>query len=944
MPRRSGQQSLPFAAQGAADDPSTEGDPHSDGPGPVSRQEPDGLEASSQGAPLRGLTFYVIDSHALIYQVFHALPEMTSSRGEPVAAVYGFLRDVFDLLEKKQPDGLLCAFDMPGPTFRHALFSQYKANRPAMPDELSSQLPKIRAALNALGIPVLEQVGYEADDILATVASRCQALGGQCRLVTADKDCRQLITSQVVLYNIRKDELFAADQLEQRWGIRPDQVVDFQALVGDPTDNVPGIPLIGPKIASTLLKTYGTLEGVLAHADEVKGAKRSENLRSGGEAARLSRQLVELDANMSIEIDFDAARNRQVDRQQLAEMCAEFSFRTLAERIDRFATGSAEPPAWQASYQIVDTAEQLADLVAQLASQPRISVDTETTHLWPRWAEIVGYSFAWKEGEAYYVPVRAPAGERCIDPETARAALAPVLEDPKIEKVGQNLKYDMVALRGAGIRLSDVGFDTMVASYLLDAGARNHNLSELSRRYLQHTPPSIKTLIGSGSKQKRMDEVPVADVGRYAAEDADLPLRLQPLLAGQLQTSQLESLYAEVEIPLVEVLADMEHVGIRVDVERLGELSREYGARMAGLEEAIYDLAGQKLNIASPKQLAKVLFEQQGLPVLKRTKTGPSTDAGVLQQLALTHPLPAKILAFRQYAKLKNTYVDALPGMVHPESGRVHASFHQAVTATGRLSSSDPNLQNIPVRTEAGREIRSAFRADPDGWQLLAADYSQIELRVLAHLSGDPELLRAFHASEDIHTRVASQVFDVPGSDVTSEMRRRAKAVNFGVIYGQSPFGLAKSLGISREEAAQFIDDYFARYTGVEKFLATKLETCRQKGYVKTILGRRRAIHGVRAGVVRGLNLPERTAINTVIQGSAADLIKLAMIAIHRRLRRGELDARMLLQIHDELIFEVPSDQVDNLAAMVVEEMSGVFEMAVPLSVDVKVGANWAEC
>ncbi|OHB80088.1 MAG: DNA polymerase I [Planctomycetes bacterium RBG_16_64_10] len=870
---------------------------------------------------------------------------MTSRLGEPVGAVFGFARDMVHLLEKKRPDCLWCAFDVPGPTFRHAIYDQYKANRAAMPDELATQLPKIRDLLDALGVPVLECAGYEADDVLATVARRCGERGDRCLLVTSDKDCRQLISDRVALYDVRKDEVFDAVSLQREWGIRPDQVVDFQALVGDPTDNVPGIPLIGPKHARALLELYGTLEGVLEHAHEVPGVKRRGNLQAGRALAQLSRRLVELDAHVPIEIDFDRGRLDRLDRARVAELFAEFGFRSLTERVAGLGGPvGTKATTWQTDYHLVDTTEKLAALVRQLSQQTCIALDTETTNPWPRWAEIVGYSFAWAEGVAYYIPVRAPAGQPCLDPHTVLAALRPVLEDPAVAKVGQNLKYDMVVLRGAGVRLAGLSFDTMVASYLLDAGARNHGLDELSRRYLQHTPTSISELIGTGQKQKRMDQVPVAEVAHYAAEDADLPFRLRPLLARRLRETALDGLFAQVEIPLLEVLAEMEFRGIRVDVRRLQELSRQYGRRITALEDEIHTLAGRRLNIASPRQLAEVLFTELGLPVVKRTKTGPSTDAAVLEQLAALHQLPAKVLEYRQYAKLKNTYVEALPAMVHPATGRVHASFHQAVAATGRLSSSDPNLQNIPVRSEAGREIRAAFLPGPAGWQLLAADYSQIELRVLAHLSGDAELGRAFRSSADIHTQVASELFGVPCGAVTGAMRRRAKAVNFGVIYGQSPFGLARALGINRDEAAQFIDRYFARYPKVEEFLATALEACRKKGYAETILGRRRAIRGIRAGVVRGLNLPERTAINTVIQGSAADLIKLAMIAIHRRLRRGELAAHMLLQIHDELIFEVPGEELDTLAQLVRTEMCGVLELAVPLSVDLKAGVNWAEC
>ncbi len=540
--------------------------------------------------------------------------------------------------------------------------------------------------------------------------------------------------------------------------------------------------------------------------------------------------------------------------------------------------------------------------------------------------------------------MRAPADEQRLDPAAAIEALRPVLEDPGVVKVGQNLKYDMVVLRGAGVKLAGLGFDTMVASYLLDAGERNHNLDELAARYLNHTTTKISQLIGSGKQQRRMDEVPVSQIAHYAAEDADVTWRLRAPLARRLSEDQLESLFTSLEVPLVAVLSELEFNGIRIDTALLATLSQRFGEQLARLEAEIYELAGHPFNIGSPKQLQKVLFEEQKLPVLKKTKTGGSTDAEVLEELARLHPLPAKIMEFRQYAKLKSTYVDALPLMVHPETGRVHTAFNQVVAATGRLSSSDPNLQNIPIRSESGRAIRGAFLPGPAGWQLLAADYSQIELRVLAHYSGDQALGAAFSRDEDIHARVASQVYGVPLSEVTGDMRRGAKAVNFGVIYGQSPFGLAKSLNIDQADAARFINAYFDQYPGVENFLESVLADCAKNGYVSTILGRRRAIRGVRVGAGRQRNLPERTAINTVIQGSAADLIKLAMINIHRRLQSAGLAARMVLQIHDELVFEVPPDEVESLAELVREEMIGAVPLRVPLKVDVKTGMNWADC
>jgi DNA polymerase-1 len=899
---------------------------------------------------LKGKTVWVIDSHSLIFQVFHALPEMTSPRGEPMGAVFGFTRDMMHLLDEKKPDYLFAAFDMSGPTFRHDIAASYKEHRTEMPDDLRPQILSIRRMLAVLAIPILECAAYEADDILATLARITEETGGECVLVTGDKDIRQLISDRVQIYNIRKNFMFDAAALKEEWGVRPDQVVDFQTLVGDSVDNIPGVPLVGPKVAGEWLAKFDTLENLLARADELPKGKRKENLLATRDQIVISRQLVKLDSEVPVPINWDRGRAGGYNPAAAADLFAEFGFHSLTNVMRE--KSKADLPAFTHKYETIATREKLAWLVEQLGKQTQISVDTETTSLYPRWAEIVGYSFAWKPGDAYYVPVRAPAGEPCLDPAETLATLKPILENAAIQKVGQNLKYDIIVLRSAGVRLAGVTFDTIIGSYLLDAGERNHTLDELASRYLNHATTKIGTLIGSGKNEKRLDEVPVAQVTHYAAEDADVALRLVPLIAPKLEAAKLELLFNDLEVPLVEVLAELEFNGIRVDVDRLNDLSSKFGERIAALELEIFALAGHEFNIASPKQLQTVLFDEQHLPVIKKTKTGPSTDVEVLEELALSHALPAKIIEHRQYSKLKGTYVDALPKLVHPRTGRVHTTFNQVVAATGRLSSNDPNLQNIPIRAEEGREIRSAFLPGQPDWLLLAADYSQIELRVLAHFSADETLRAAFERDEDIHSRVASEVYGVPIDDVTSAMRRVAKAVNFGVIYGQSPFGLAKMLDIEKDEAAKFIDAYFNGYPGVEQFLREVLIEARKQGYVTTVLGRRRAIEGVRDitktrpgdPASRQRNLPERTAINTVIQGSAADIIKLAMLKIHRRLAKSNLHSKMLLQIHDELIFECPPDELEQLQSLVREEMSGVMKLSVPLKVDLKSGRNWAEC
>ncbi|MBL9123287.1 MAG: DNA polymerase I [Planctomycetaceae bacterium] len=904
---------------------------------------PTGLAAQPDGkVDLAGKRVWVVDAFNLIFQVFHAIPEMTGPQGEPLNAVFGFTRDMLFLIEQQRPDYLFCAFDMPGGTFREKIFADYKMQRAAMPDELVPQIGVIGRMLAALQIPVLGVEGYEADDVMATVARIVAEGGGECVLVTGDKDCRQLITERVRVYNVRKQIYYDAAALAAEWGVRPDQVVDFQALVGDKVDNVPGVPLIGPKVAGELLAKYGTLDALFEHVDELPKGKRRDNLIEHRERALMSRDLVRLDAQVELPLDWNRGQVAAMQIGPALPLFLELGFHAFAEKAR--AAGRAGTPAagWQADYRTVDTPQAFAAFLAELRQQRSFSFDTETTNVNPAWADLVGISCCWEAGVAYYLPIRAPEGEAHLDCATVIAALRPILEDPAIEKIGQNLKYDAIVLRGLGVRLAGIACDTMIASYLLDAGERNHNLDELAKRYFDHQTIKITELIGVGKQQKRMDEVSTALVGPYAAEDADVPWRLAPLLRPKLVEWQAEKLFREVELPLVDVLADMEHTGIRVDVPRLRELSAEYGRRLAALETEIFALAGCEFNIASPKQLQKILFDDLKLPAGKRTKTGPSTDAEVLEDLARLHPLPAKIVEHRQYAKLQGTYVDALPELINPKTGRVHCSFNQTVAATGRLSSSDPNLQNIPVRGEAGREIRSAFLPGSPGWVLLTADYSQIELRVLAHFSQDTTLAEAFARDEDIHTLVASQVYGVGLDAVTREMRYGAKAVNFGVIYGQSAFGLAKQVGTTPESAAEFIDAYFSRYPGVEEFLVKVLEECQAQGYVETILGRRRAIRGVRVGAGRQRNLPERTAVNTVIQGSAADLIKLAMVAIHRRLRREQLATRLLLQIHDELVFEVPVDEVAAVAKMVAEEMTGVLPLRVPLKVDLKAGPHWA--
>jgi DNA polymerase-1 len=929
---------------------------------------------------------YLIDAYSLLFQVFHAIPEMSSPTGLPTNALFGFTRDLLFLRTERKPDYLVCAVDVAGPTFRDRLYPAYKAQRAPMPEDLAPQIPLVHQLLEALRVPALGVEGYEADDILATVAVAAARRGLTVFLCTSDKDCRQLISDRVFLYNLRKHQVLDRAGLLQDWGVTPEQAVDLQALVGDPVDNVPGVPGIGLKTAAKLLQEYGTLDNVLANIDRIPGVKRQENLRAAADTVRQGRQLLRLATDVPLPLDWEAWRLREWDAPRLLALFQEWGFRRFAEQMRQEClaqTPAAEPAgrglavqgelfpfganvqvatkpsgqttdhgprttdSWQATYHLVDTPEAFESFLRQLRAQKRIAVDLETTGLDPRRAALVGYAFCWRPGEAWYLPVRAPEGAAALDPAQTLARLRPVLEDAGVAKVNQNIKYDLLVLRQHGVTLAGLAGDPMVADYLLHSGERSHSMEELARRYLNHPVIPITDLIGKkGKNQLRMDQVGTARVAEYSGEDADVAWRLCEYLEPELGRQRLKPLYDDLEVPLIEVLAELEFNGIRLDIPLLHRLGQEMAQQLAAIEQEIYGLAGHAFNIASPKQLRQVLFDELKLPRQRKTDiTGEaSTNQETLERLAaLGQPLPQKILEHRQVAKLKGTYVDALPQLVDPATGRIHASFNQTVAATGRLSSSDPNLQQIPVRSEQGRQIRQAF-LPAAGWRLLTADYSQVELRLLAHFSGDAELRRAFAEDRDIHAAVAAQIFGVAERDVTAPMRRVAKTVNFGVIYGISALGLAQRLGISREEGARFIDAYFARYPKVQDYQARLLHDCRRTGYVSTILGRRREISGIRpSSTYQQRNQPEREAINMEIQGSAADLIKRAMLNLYRRLRRERRRARLLLQIHDELVFEVPPEELPEVARLVEEEMTTALALEVPLKVDLAAGPNWLD-
>jgi DNA polymerase-1 len=950
-------------------------------------------------------SLYLVDAYSLIFQVFHALPEMTSPSGLPTNAVFGFTKDMLYLRNQRKPAYLVCCFDEPGKTFRDELFVDYKANRGPMPDDLQLQIPLIRQMLESMRVPVLMLAGYEADDLIATLAKAGAEKGMDVYICSSDKDCRQLLSEKIKIFNLRKQAEFDAASLMADWGVRPDQVIDYQTLVGDSVDNVRGVEGVGPKTATKYLQDYGTLDNLIAHIDDLKG-KKKENLQAFVANAEMSRKLVTLDTHVPLSLDWEPWRIRDWDGPKLLELFRAWGFRGFAEHVrstiprtpapkqqvvqgSLFGGGEATilrngSADWPHTYHLVSSEPDLAKFLDELQKQKRFAVDLETTALDPHQAEIVGLAFCWQAGTAWYLALRGPAGEPILDADQTLARLKPILEDEAAGKVNQNLKYDWQVLLNHGIRMAGIVGDSMLADYLLHAGTRNHNLDALAMDHLQHRNISITDLIGKGKNQLSMDQIPTAQVAEYAGEDADVAWRLceklepllvnlrfkraeppspQPLSPGErgakgegayapTGASERPSewyLYDDLEVPLIEVLAEMEFTGIRLDVPLLQKISKEMQESLTKLEGEIYQIAGRDFNINSVLQLRDILFAHLGFKSIKRTNIGgdASTNQETLEALAkLDHPhveFPRKLLEHRRITKLKSTYVDALPVIVNPGTRRIHASFNQTVTSTGRLSSSDPNLQNIPIRSDQGGQIRQAFLAEKD-WLLLAADYSQIELRLLAHFSGDKALQQAFAEDRDIHALVAAEIFGVQPRHVSETMRRTAKTVNFGVIYGISAPGLASRLDISAQDAGAFIEAYFKKYPRVQEYQERLLKACREHGFVSTILGRRRQIEGVRRLTsYKNRNQPEREAINMQIQGSAADLIKVAMLNIHRRFKSEHRRSRMLLQIHDELVFEMPADEQADIVRLVHEKMTQALatKLMVPLRVEMSIGPNW---
>jgi DNA polymerase I len=899
-------------------------------------------------------TFYLIDGYAQLFRAYYApFRPLSSPSGESVKAVYVFTQMLLSILTKERPDYLAVAFDVSDETTdRRSFYPEYKAQREAAPDDLHTQFDRALQVIEAMRVPVFRVKGQEADDVIATIAERLKGSDVELRIASKDKDLHQILSDQVVLWDPSTGEIIDPERLWETRGYRPEQAVEIQTLVGDTTDNVPGVVGVGPKIAARLIERYGTADAVLEHADE-QTPKLRERLLEARDLIPVTRQLVTLRRDVPLEFDLDACATPEVTRADVQEVFTTLGFRSFLDALpEASATSAAAAAAAVAAaapvtdYRLVDSEEALAELVARLRQQSAFAVDTETTSLRPVDADLCGLSFCWEPGVAYYVGVRSHVAPT-LDPITTLETLRPALEDPAIRKVGQNLKYDISVLAGAGITLAGELFDTMIAASLLNPERRGVGMDDLARDLLGHTTIPITDLIGKGKQQRSMLEVPIDELTAYAAEDADVTWRLYRRLETDLEAAgeELVRLFREVEMPLVRVLAAMERAGVALDVELLREYRTTLSARLELLRGEVARAAGCEFNVDSPKQLAEVLFGQLGLPVVKKTKTGYSTDAEVLETLAseTQHPLPALVLEYRELTKLLGTYVETLPTYVSPRTGRLHASFNQTGAATGRLSSSDPNIQNIPIRSDAGREIRRAFVARDGDHLLLAADYSQIELRFLAHFSEDDELMTAFREGLDIHTYVASQIYDVPLDAVDGTQRRIAKTVNFGIVYGQTAFGLARTLRIPAREAQRFIDAYKARYTGLDRFLRACVDEAKAHGSVATILGRRRPIPQVHSRNPNERSLGERLAINTVIQGSAADLIKLAMVRLHARLGREAQGSRLLIQVHDELVLETPRDDAERVKAMTLEEMAGAMTLRVPLQVDAAVGPNWLE-
>ena len=882
---------------------------------------------------------FIIDGSSYLYRAFYAIRHLSNAKGLPTNAIYGFVQMLLKVLKEHRPDYLAVTFDSKAPTFRSEVYKEYKANRPAMPESLSPQIPYVKKIIEGYRIALLEMEGYEADDLIGTVAKRLES-EVDVVIVTGDKDLLQLVSDRVQVYDSMKEKRLGVEEVIQRFGVTPEQVVEVMGLAGDAIDNIPGIPGIGEKTALQLIKTYGSIENLLARAEEIPQKKLKENLKTHGELARLSRRLATIHTDVPIPFRLEDFSLPPPDLKSLREIFKELEFNKLLKELPE----EKGPLSAGRDYRLIVDQDAFLVLLQDLKKGAYFSVDLETTSPYPMWADLVGISLSYAPDQAFYVPLghQGEGMARQLPLPWVLERLKPILEDEKIKKVGQNIKYEWIVFKRYGIDLQGIDGDTMIASYLLNPTKHNHNLGEIAQEYLNRSVTDYKDVVGTGAKALPFDQIEMEKARDYSCEDADVTLQLSHLLFPRLKEGGLKDLFDEVEMPLVIVLAKMERNGVKIDLDLLREYSKEIDIQLQQKIERIYGLAGEVFNINSSQQLGKILFDKLKLPVVKKTKTGYSTDVDVLTKLSLRHDLPLEILGYRNLNKLKSTYVDVFPNLIHPRTGRIHTSYNQTVTATGRLSSSDPNLQNIPIRTEEGNRIRQAFIPE-EGYSIVSADYSQIELRILAHLSQDQTLIQAFQNDEDIHARTASEIFNVPMEKMTSAIRREAKVINFGIIYGMSAYGLSQQLGTEPKIAQAYIDEYFKKYTGVQAYIDRSLQEARQRGYVTTLLNRRRYLPDIHSSTVVIRQAAERMAVNTPLQGTAADMIKVSMIRIQNRIEELGLSSRMIMQVHDELVFEIPEEEFPKAIPMIRSAMETVMDLTVPLKVSVSAGKNWAE-
>ncbi len=898
----------------------------------------------------------LIDGNALLHRAYHVLPPLTVSKtGEVVGAVYGFTSMLLKAIGELKPTHYAVAFDKRGPTFRHQLYDRYKAHRPEMPPELVSQLGRVKQLVEAFDLPIFEMEGYEADDVLGSLSHQASEQGIDTVIVTGDADAMQLVSPRVKVFypkprgSFSDAMLYDGETVSQKYGVSPEHIADLKALVGDPSDNIPGVPGIGDKTAIKLIQQFGGIEQIYAHIDGVTPEKLRARLRDNEDVARRSKELATIVTELPVKLGLEASKLSNFNRQKVAELFRELEFASLLPRLSEveeaapdISTPAKSEPQPECKYNVICTTSALDELASRLKKAKSLAFDTETTSLNPMLARLVGISFSSVPGEAYYIPVGHAGWEQVeqLSLEQVTDKLKGILEDSRLAKMAHNGKYDMTVLAEHGVNVGNLTFDTMVAAHLLGEKSLSLKALAFSKLGIEMTP--ITELIGSGAKQICISQVEVSKTKDYACADADMTRRLAEIFDAELHKQGLWQLFSEVEMPLVPVLMHMERNGVALNTDLLRQMSHRLGKRLLELETEIYSNVGHRFNINSPQQLGPILFGELKLPPARKTKSGYSTGASVLEELRGVHPIIELILEYRQLSKLKSTYIDALPGLINSKTGRLHTSFNQTRTATGRLSSSEPNLQNIPVRSEQGREIRQAFIA-PSGCYLLSADYSQIDLRVLAHLSQDPALLETFHRDGDIHAATAARLFGVVATEVTPDMRRLAKTVNFGVIYGMSGYGLEQATELSREEAERFIASYFEKHPKVKLYLESTKKKARELGYVETVFGRRRAIPEILSSNRILREAAERMAINMPVQGTSADIIKVAMVRLDGEMAKRKLKSKLLLQVHDELIFEVPEEELDEMSKLVPHIMSTSLELTVLLKVDIKIGKNWGQ-